>query len=252
MSKDRPVVSIIVPVYNAENYIADAINMVKEQSFTDWELILIDDCSLDKSVEVIEKFLSDERIVLLKQETNQRAARARNRGIKEARGEYIAFLDADDVWMKDKLSKELSFMKEKDCAFGFTAYEFGDENAKGTGKIVDVPLTLDYKHALPRTIIFTSTVMFDMKKLAKEDIYMPEVPSEDTATWWKVLKKGYLAYGLNEVLTIYRRPQTSLSSNKKVALYRIWNLYRNVEGLGFFYSAYNFVIWAVKATLRRI
>ena len=252
MSIEHPKISIITPVYNAEGYIADAINMVKSQTFSDWELILIDDCSTDGSVAVIESFLEDERILLLKQETNQRAARARNRGIGEAKGEYIAFLDADDIWMKDKLSKELSFMEEKDCAFAFTAYEFGDENAVGTGKIVSVPESLDYKRALPRTIIFTSTVMFDMRKLAKEDILMPEVPSEDTATWWKVLKKGFLAYGLNEVLTIYRRPAKSLSSNKGVALYRIWNLYRNVEGLGLFYSAYNFVIWAVKATLRRV
>jgi len=252
MSADCPKISIIVPVYNAEKYIADAIMMVKEQTFTDWELILIDDCSTDKSVSVIETFLDDDRIVLLKQEQNARAARARNRGIAESRGEYIAFLDADDIWMKDKLSRELEFMQQNDCAFAFTAYEFGDENAVGTGRIVKVPNTLDYKHALPRTIIFTSTVMFNMKKLSKEDIFMPEVPSEDTATWWKVLKKGYLAYGLNEVLTIYRRPQQSLSSNKKVALYRIWNLYRNVEGLGVVYSAYNFVIWAVKATIRRI
>ena len=245
-------ISIIIPVHNAEKYIADTIKSVLAQTYTDWELLLVDDVSTDGSVEVIRPFLADERISLICLEENVKAAVSRNRGIKEAKGDYIAFLDADDLWLPDKLSKQLEFMNEHDAAFSYTAYEFGDEFAKGTGKIVHVVEKMSYRQALSRTIIFTSTVMFDMHKLTKEEIFMPNVPSEDTACWWQILRKGRFAYGLEEVLTVYRRPATSLSSNKKVALWRIWNLYRNVEHLNVVYSAWNFIFWAFRATLRRI
>ena len=249
---DLPKVSIVVPVYNAGKYIEESINAVKRQSYENWELILVDDCSTDDSIAVIEKFLGDERIKLFRQEKNQRAAAARNRGIDEAAGKYIAYLDADDIWDEHKLGKQVEFMEEKGCAFSYTEYEFGDEQAQGTGKIVKIKDVLDYKAALPRTIIFTSTVMLNVDILGKELIKMPNVPSEDTASWWKILRNGYKAYGLKECLTVYRRPATSLSSNKKVALWRIWNLYRNVEHLGIVSSSYYFVLWAIKATARRL
>ncbi|MBQ6806655.1 MAG: glycosyltransferase family 2 protein [Lachnospiraceae bacterium] len=249
-------VSIIVPVYRAEPYIAETIEMVKRQTYKNWELILVDDCSPDNSAQVIEREIAqaaeDTRIRLIRKEKNEGAASARNTGIDAAKGRYIAFLDADDIWMPDKLEKELAFMEDKQAAFAFTAYEFGDENAKGTGKIVNVPERLTYRKALSRTIIFTTTVIFDTAKISKEQIHMPLVASEDTATWWKVLRQGYVAYGLNEVLAIYRRPAKSLSSNKFVAMQRIWNLYRKEEKLSLPISAFCFFFWAMRATLRRI
>ena len=123
-------VSIVVPVYNAGKYIEKTIEMVREQTYTDWELILVDDCSKDDSVARIEPFLSD-KIRLIKKEQNEGAAEARNTGIEHMKGRYLAFLDADDVWRKEKLEKELNFMKDKECAFCFTSYEFGDEEANG-------------------------------------------------------------------------------------------------------------------------
>lgn len=245
-------VSIVVPVYNAAAFLKDTIESVKAQTYENWELILVDDCSTDESISIVRDYMTDERIILLQNESNMKAAKSRNNGIKKASGDFLCFLDADDIWMKDKLETQLDFMKKNDAAFSYTAYEFGDENAKGLGKYVEVLPKLDYEKALSRTIIFTSTVMFDLRKLQKEDIMMPDVFSEDTATWWKILKKGYTAYGLEKVLTIYRRPGKSLSSNKKEAIKRIWNLYRNVEGLGFFKSARCFIFWALRATLRRI
>ena len=134
----------------------------------------------------------------------------------------------------------------------FSGYEFADENGKGLGKVVRVPATLNYRQALQNTTIFTSTVLFHTDVIPKELIQMPLVKSEDTALWWKLLRKGYTAHGLNENLVLYRRSAGTLSSDKLEAVRRIWYLYRKVENLGLLYSAYNFVFYAIRAVLRRV
>lgn len=248
-------ISIVVPVYNAAKYIEQTVSMVQKQTYTDWELILVEDCSKDESRKVLqnlENSLRDSRICVIYKEKNEGAAKARNTGVMAATGEYLAFLDADDIWKETKLEKELAFMKQKDAAFVFTSYEFGDEQGNGTGKFVNVPDTLNYKQALSRTVIFTSTTLFDLKKLGKELVTMPVVPSEDSATWWQILRAGYTAYGFQEVTTVYRRPPKSLSSNKGKAIQRIWYLYRKVERLSLPVSIFCFIGWAVRATLRRL
>jgi len=248
-------ISIVTPVYNAATFIRQTMEMVQAQTYADWELILVDDGSKDNSCEVIEAYLKekpDERIRLIKKGKNEGAALSRNRGIKEAKGRYIAFLDADDVWLSHKLQRQMEFMGEKDAGFVFSAYEFGDEEAVGTGRIVHVPDTLTYKKELSRTVIFTTTVLLDTTKISKDLIYMPNVPSEDSATWWQILRNGHVARGLDEVVAIYRRPGKSLSSNKLKAIQRIWYLYRNVEKLSLPSSCIAFVGWAYRATVRRI
>lgn len=267
MNFEDGLVSIIVPVYNAGEYIEETIRMVERQTYENWELVLVDDCSADNSRRIIKDYLAkrrmkagqekeDEeekkRIRLIEKESNQGAAMARNTGIDAARGRYIAFLDADDIWMSEKLEREMAFMKEKQAAFVCTSYEFGDESAKGTGRIVHVPSSMTYRQALSRTVIFTTTVLLDTEKTGRALIHMPVVKSEDTALWWKLLRNGFTVYGLDEVLAIYRRPERSLSSNKLEAVKRIWHLYRKQEGLSFLYSAYNFIFWAFRATIRRI
>lgn len=255
-------VSIIVPVYNAGAYIEETIRMVEKQTYQEWELILVDDCSSDNSKAVIEEYLQKrnsleegmrrQEIRLLVKQQNEGAAMARNTGMEAAKGRYIAFLDADDIWLSKKLSKEMTFMEKQQASFVFSAYEFGDENAIGTGKIVHVPEKLTYRRALSRTVIFTTTVLLDRKKIPAELLSMPNVKSEDTAFWWKLLKNGIVACGLDEVLAIYRRPAKSLSSNKWEAIKRIWNLYRRQEQLPVIAAAYYFVFWAMRATLRRL
>ncbi|WP_026650842.1 glycosyltransferase family 2 protein [Butyrivibrio proteoclasticus] len=247
-------VSIIVPVYNAAEYIAETIRMVSAQTYKDWELILVDDASSDGSSSVIEKEIKAQgkRIRLIKKSKNEGAAAARNTGIDASAGRYIAFLDADDIWKEDKLEKQIAFMEKTGAAFSFHSYEFGDDKANPTGKIVHAPKTLNFRQALSRTVIFTTTVMFDTEKIDMEIIHMPRVPSEDTATWWRILKSGYTAYGLDENLAIYRRPPKSLSSNKFLAIKRIWFLYRNIAGLSGIQALYYFGGWAIRATLRRL
>lgn len=252
----NPLISIVVPVYNAEQFLNDTIKTVINQTYSNWELIFVDDLSTDKSLEIISKYkdkTKDKRIKIIKLNKKGMAAGARNKGIEEAQGKFICFLDADDLWNKDKLLKQLDFMNKNHCAFSFTGYEFTNEKGISNGKKVFVPKTLTYKQALKNTTIWTSTVMFNMNLLSKNDIFMPNVKrGQDTACWWKVLKKVYVSYGINEILSYYRRTNNSLSSNKIKALKRTWNLYRNVEHLNIFYSFYNFIWYCFNAIKRRV
>jgi teichuronic acid biosynthesis glycosyltransferase TuaG len=246
-------ISIIVPVYNAENFIEKTIGFVEAQTYGIWELILVDDCSSDNSVNIIKnKSQQDSRIKLVQQEINSGASKARNTGIDKAQGRYICFLDADDIWESEKLSKELDFIKKKKAGFVFTGYEFADEEGNGLGKIVHVPAKITYKQALKNTTIFTSTVMIDRSIIPDKDIYMPQIESEDTATWWNILRAGRVAYGLDLNLVKYRRSAGTLSSNKMTAIKRIWNLYRKHEHFGIIKSAYCMAFWAFRAVFRRI
>ncbi|MDE7130770.1 MAG: glycosyltransferase family 2 protein [Lachnospiraceae bacterium] len=264
--------------------------MVVRQTYTEWELLLIDDCSPDGSAQVVrdtlreqkwnlrssgqqgdketeaerptgnegirtvEEYIDDKgrRILLISKERNGGAAAARNTGLDMAGGRYIAFLDADDVWFPEKLEKELLFMKNRQAGFVFTAYEFGDEQANPTGKVVHVPAQLRYEQALSRTVIFTTTVLLDRESIPDKLICMPGIESEDTATWWQILRAGNTAYGLDEVLAVYRRPAKSLSSNKLSAIRRIWNLYRRQEKLSVITSVRCFIPWAYRACMRRL
>ncbi len=246
-------VSIVMPVYHAADYLERTIGCVRGQTYPDWELIAVDDCSTDGSFALLERLArEDPRIRPVRLKSNRGAAQARNRGTGLARGRYLAFLDADDVWAAVKLERELAFLEEKQAAFAFTAYEFGDGEGKGTGRVVAVPETLSYREALSRTVIFTSTVLFDLEKIDRALLMMPDVKSEDTAAWWNILRHGYTACGLNENLVIYRRPARSLSSNKLEAVRRIWYLYRRQEGLSVAESCFHFCFWAWRAVARRI
>ncbi len=295
----KELVSVIVPVYKAAAYIEDTIAMVEQQTWKQWELLLIEDCSPDDSAALIRRTLTPkdgrpaaegsclagsgrgegtverrpdpkkdaiqgilsveeftaaggQRVRLVCKEQNEGAACARNTGLDLAGGRYIAFLDADDIWYPDKLEKELHFMWDRQAGFVFTAYEFGDEEARPVGKVVHVPEELRYRQALSRTVIFTTTVLLDREKIPANLLRMPVVESEDTAAWWQILRAGYTAYGLDEVLAVYRRPARSLSSNKLAAVRRVWNLYRRQERLSLPVSAGCFVMWAYRATKRRL
>lgn len=247
----KELISIIVPVYNVEKFIDATINSVLNQTEQEFELLLVNDCSTDSSAERIKSY-EDSRIRLINQPKNAGAAAARNRGLSEASGRYICFLDSDDLWEPAKLEHELAFLKKHDAGFVFTGYEFADSDGKGTGAVVKVPETITFRQALNNTTIFTSTVMIDREKISDELIKMPEIKSEDTATWWNILMAGNLAYGLNENLVKYRRTANSLSSNKFEAIKRIWNLYRTVAKLSVSESCVHFVSWAFTAVLRRI
>ena len=248
-------ISVIIPVYNIEKYIAETLESIVSQNIPDMEIILVDDMSTDGSADVIREFEAshpDADIRLIEPGKKLKACGARNLGIKESRGRYLAFLDGDDLWMSGKLEKQIAFMTKNGCGFSFTGYEFADEQARPMGKIVKVPRMITYKQALKNTTIFTSTVIFDTDIVRKDDIEFPDILSEDTALWFKLLRIGYKCCGLNENLTLYRRTGNSLSSDKSDAARRIWNLYRKSEKLPFLYSVLCFAGWGFNAVKRRI
>ena len=239
-------VSVIIPVHNSEKYILKCINSVINQTYKNLEIILIDDKSTDNSVELIKK-IGDKRIKLIALKKNSGAAIARNKGIEKSSGDYICFLDSDDYWKPKKIEKQLKFIKDK--AFIYSEYLYLRNNKTHTAH---VPKSLTYNQLLKNSAIFTSTVMLNMKYLEKEDIYMPNIRmGQDYGAWYKILKKINVAYGMQEVLSVYRVGNKSLSSNKFKAIKRTWNLYK-YENLPLIKRIYCFICYAYNAIKRRI
>ncbi len=249
-------VSIVTPVYNAESFIDETIKTVKMQTYQNWELLLIDDCSTDDSISIIkESQKHDSRIKLLKQKTNAGAAKARNAGTAASKGRFVAFLDADDLWEKNKLEMQVNAaLQPSSSGFIFSSYRFADENGVAVADAVNVPKSIDYYHSLKNHIIWTSTVLIDVEKIPKELCYMPDVRrGQDAATWWQILRTtGIKAEGIQETLALYRRTNSSLSANKIKAVKRTWFLYRSVEKLNIFQSSYNFCFYAFNAVRKRV
>lgn len=231
-------VSIIMPSYNAARFIGESINSVLLQTYSNWELLIVDDCSKDNSVEVVRKFANiDKRVVLFSLEKNVGAAAARNVAIEHAQGQYIAFLDSDDVWDEYKLEKQLAFMKQYSYAFTFSNYYVMEENGKKTENIVKVPSSLSYHQYLRNTIIGCLTVIIDRQQTG--DFKMPLIKSShDMALWLLIMKRGFKAYGLKDVLAGYRLVSTSNTAKKWKAAKDVWKVYREIEGLSVLYAAY--------------
>ena len=245
-------VSIIMPSYNAARFIGESINSVLLQTYSNRELLIVDDCSKDNSVEVVRKFANiDKRVVLFSLEKNVGAAAARNVAIEHAQGQYIAFLDSDDVWDEYKLEKQLAFMKQYSYAFTFSNYYIMEENGKKTENIVKVPSSLSYHQYLRNTIIGCLTVIIDRQQTG--DFKMPLIKSShDMALWLLIMKRGFKAYGLKDVLAGYRLVSTSNTAKKWKAAKDVWKVYREIEGLSVLYAAYCFCGYAINAVLKRI
>lgn len=242
-------VSVIIPMHNSSKHIEECIDSVLNQTYPNIEVIVVDDNSSDNSIDIVES-KNDDRVKIIKLNKNVGAANARNIGIDASTGELLCFIDSDDYWVLNKLEKQVEFIVHNNYAFIYSGYAYL-KNGK-VHHIANVPESIDYSGALKNTTIFTSTVMFNMAYLSKPDIHMPNVKKgQDTATWWQVLKKGIIAYAINEVLAYYRVGEKSLSSNKLKALKRTWDLY-NREDIGFFRKVVCFGCYLWNAVKRRI
>lgn len=241
-------VSIITPSYKSEKYISETIESVLKQTYKNWEMIIVDDCSPDNSNNVIESFIKlDTRIKLIRLDTNSGPAIARNKAIEEAQGRYIAFLDADDVWKKDKLTKQLDFMQKKDCALTYTAYEIMNETGELLHKKISTPLKVTYTDLLKSNHIGCLTAMYDTAKIGK--IFMPLIQKrQDYGLWLKILRQTGVSYGIGEPLAIYRIMPTSVSSNKLDLLRYHYKLFREFENIGRLKTIY-YLFWHVVTKL---
>lgn len=250
--KEEAKVSVIIPVYNSEKWIKRTIENIEEQTYRNIEIILVDDNSKDNSLNIVKELIEKKiknKVKLILNEKNMGVAFSRNIGIKEATGKYICFQDADDLWDKDKIKRQVQFMKEKNCAFSYTAFSYVFRNRK---KEVYVPEKLNYKKALKDTRILVSSAMFDTEKINKNLLFMPNIGAEDIATWWNILKKSYIAYGLNDILVYYIQNKNSKSSNKIKSAVNRWYIYRKVEKFGILKSIYYFSFYVFYAIRKRI
>lgn len=247
-------VTVVTPTWNSAKFIRETIASVQAQTYQNWEMIIVDDCSTDNTVELVKEISKkDARVRLIEQKENQGAAIARNFAVQNSTGRYIAYLDSDDRWKPDKLEKQVKFMINKGCGFSCTSYEVIDSAGKSLNKIVHMHDKVDYRGFLTNNLLQTVGIMVDTNKVRKEYLEMPNIRRrQDAATWMQILKAGYLCYGLHEVLAEYRRTPNSLSSNKLKAAIGTWKLYRRIEGLPFLFSCYCFLRYAFLAVWKRI
>lgn len=247
-------VSVVTPTWNSEKYIKKTIGSVQKQTYQNWEMIIVDDCSTDHTVEIVEEIAkSDPRVKIFRQDENGGAAKARTRSMRMATGRFIAYLDADDIWKPEKLDKQVAFMKMKKCGFSCTSYEVIDDDGNPKNKYIHMLPKVDYTGFLTNNLLQTVGIMVDTNIVDKEYLVMPDIRRrQDAATWLQILKAGYECYGLDEILAEYRRTENSLSSNKFKAVKGIWNLYRDIEHLSLPFSCYCFVRYACLAVWKRV
>lgn len=246
-NKQNPLISIITPAYNAENFISQTIESALRQTYTNWEMILVDDRSTDRTVEYIKSYQEqDDRIKLIELEENSGSAVARNTAMEAAKGQYFAFLDSDDLWTPQKLEKQLRFMQEKDIAFSFTKYVIVQEDGTETNAVTETPAYVDYDDLMKYCIIGCLTVMLDTAKIGKVEMLNIRT-RQDYVLWLTLTKKGFLAYGLPEVLAKYRLVENSISSNKLKAARQNWNVYRYIEKQSLAKSIWYFSNYAFKS-----
>jgi len=235
---NNELVSIITPSYKSAKFISQTIESVLAQTYENWEMIIVDDMSPDNSNEIIEEYIKkDSRIKLIKLEKNSGPAVARNKAIKKAQGRYIAFLDADDLWMPDKLEKQIDSMQKNNYELTYTNYETMSEDGKKLKNIIISPNKLTYKELLKSNKIGCLSAIYDTKRIGK--IYMPLIKKrQDFGLWLRVLKKVKYAYNVNEVLGVYRIMSNSVSSNKIDLLKYNYSLFREHEKFSIVKSLY--------------
>ena len=247
---DNPLVSVVMPCYNAEKYIRESIDSVICQTFQDWELIIVNDGSKDSSLSIIQEYISkDNRIKCIDcPQPSGSPAEPRSRGIREACGRYIAFLDSDDIWTEDKLESQIQLFSQGDYIIVYCNYESISEDCKKMNRINKEPLFCDYKQLLRYNCIGCSEAIFDSEKIGKPQF--KKVGHEDYLFWLNIMKDGGLAANTNKVQLLYRERESSVSSDKLKAVRWTWHIYREELGLSLFKSAYFFVCYILKGLER--
>lgn len=242
-------VSIITPAYNASRYLSDTIRSVIDQTYRDWEMIIINDCSTDDTADIARSFIrEDERIRLIETSENKGAAVARNLGIEIARGDFIAFIDSDDLWHNEKLATQLAVMKRNDVLFSFTSYQVIAKDGRAI-KVVKAPREVSYTDLLKGCDIGCSTVIYNAKEIGRH-YFQASAPRarEDYVLWLSLSKKSAgdpSMIGIDKSLVSYRKHEGGISSGKSKAALNQWRVYRDIEGLSMVSSIFYFLHYAL-------
>lgn len=230
MSMIPDLVSIVTPAYKAAAYVTETIRSVQAQTYGNWEMLIVEDGSPDDTWKVVaEQAAADPRVRLIRQD-NAGPAMARQKALDHAKGRYIAFLDSDDLWVPEKLDRQLAFMRERGAAFSFTAFRRITADGGATGRLIEVPAEMTYRRLLGNTAIATSTVLIDREKTGP--FAMTKTYYDDFVLWLGLLKRGHVAHGFNADLMRYRVLGQSVSRNKWRSMKMVWQTYREIEGLG--------------------
>lgn len=245
---ENGLVSIITPMYNGSEFIGDTIASVLAQSYQNWEMIIVDDCSSDDaaSIKEVKKF-NDGRIILIESKINLGSSGARNIALKRSHGEYIAFLDSDDIWESSFLDKQLKFMQENSATLVFSSYNRIDEHTKeNILRPFIVPQCITYKSLLKTCPIFPSSVVYDLRKCEKY-FFNEKMGSlrDDYVYWLTMLKDIKYGYGNTEILVNYRMRKTSVTGNKMKVIKPQWKVLRRIENLSLPLCVYYIICWSI-------
>ena len=246
----NPKVSIITPVYNASNFISQMIESVVSQTYKNWEIIFVDDCSSDDSVEIIKSFIKEEpRISLYLLDVNSGSGIARNKAIEKASGRYIAFLDSDDIWSPEKLSTQIEFMLTNSVAFSHTSYGYIDEKGNKIKTTFKVKKKVTYYDLLKRTEISCLTAVYDSLLIGK--YYMSEHrKKQDYALWLNILRDGCFSYGINKELAYYRQVKNSSTSKKHRLIIKHVSFLKKTQGFSTIKAMYYTLYWFKNGIIR--
>lgn len=249
MENTNQTVSVILPVYNAEKYLSTTIESVLNQTYSNIELIAVNDCSTDSSIDILSEYQHiDSRIKVINLKVNSGVAVARNIALENSKGKYIAFIDSDDIWRSDKIQIQIDDLVNNNGSFSYTGIEIINEKGVIIKKKRKVKRFVTYKYLLKNTVIATSSVLIDNSKI--KDIRMPNLRSgQDYATWLKILRNDIIAIGLDLPLVQYRISPKSLSSNKFKSIKQVWSIQRDYENIIFIKRLINlvaFIFYAVK------
>jgi len=242
-------VSIITPAYRCAGVVGDTIRSVLGQTYPYWEMLIVEDCSPDNTRDVLREWTKvDPRVHLIEQPKNSGPAMARNAALERAQGRWIAFLDSDDLWLPQKLERSIAFAESHQAPLVFTGFRRIPADGGEEGRYIGVPRTLSYRQLLGNTAIATSTVLLDRNMVG--DVRMKKTYYDDFHCWLQILKRGYVAYGLDEDLMCYRVMGQSVSRNKRSSAAHVWRAYRDLEGLSLLVSLWYFSQYAIRGLLK--
>lgn len=243
-------VSIITPTYNSAKHITETIKSVQNQTFTNWEMIIVDDCSSDNTEEIVKKIQKeDDRIQFFKLKENSGSGVARNLGIEKATGHFMTFIDSDDIWFPEFITNSVDTIQKTNTPFVFSSYKRSNENLEFIYSDFIVPQKVTYTDILKSNSISCLTAFLDIKSLGKK--YMPKIRKrQDMGLWLQYLKEIPCAYGIQQPQAIYRIRENSLSRNKSNLLKYQWEFYREVEKLPLFKSVYYMLHWMYRGFMK--